>query len=1040
MSSSFINDFLKTKHLNKHDGRPLWKYNLSRGEYTELKKCISQISSNWDYYDPRDITMFFAEWWKNEYNGGILSIEDVFESVKGCKLPLDDFYKAAQKGAVLLGIKWIKRANILKFRTLLLQGGLPINHLLNHSGVYTNFLKKVLEIRPTTIDEFAYEDDIVRILPSSSRNEAIYESCLQIVQAIWSGNEEYLSIFENNTTTNASFKSISDELKKHKTAIENTVKKRSKFRAFWVLHKKENSNEIYLEFNFPDIIEENDFRDLLFKNIKDNVHIELKVEYQLIINDLLICKFKKNLKGNYKIFRFSDTNILWNGEETKPEIYLLSNDGAKFDFPISLIDYPKITEPTLWTQKTENEWILNKGTHCKQLEAIIIFSNKWRLKEELNISELILKQQVLNWARFEGDIQIYNGSEQIEFKTNAASFDWLLVEEKPEWILRSNIPVVRNWPKIAAFNADNEQINDIILSWRMFGGIIWNKWNNGILPQGYIEYRIEALGLEEKDSFFNLGALDLAFMSRTPNDATIEIKRCGDLILNAKEGQSLTLKQCNNLITATLEDIQKTPKSIKAVVRNSNQNRSLQLEILPPFRGVKLFKPNGSILDNEALLYGNFTGYRIISSLHNNTTIRYYICLYNTNDDSIKISRELPNNITPLRKYEEIVFRLFQLTNTMDKSSSVTIELLDYVDDKKNCYLVQNYNKNIIYYYEDDRLKINIEGMGDEIELFAIPVDCQPHEIELIALSKDNGVYSLPENISLKKFIIFSELNNINYRLLPCLVSSSEDIQHSPIEKKAQRNERVNNYTAELLSESVNGDCWEKLKKYYHISINREIPFSTFDILCAAGSTPELSAKLFCYLCVYNEDPNFIDKTSKELENDLGFCFHWIPKDDWAKAIDWICDSFPNEELLPVIGNNILDLIKDNDPMIWFDKIADYSVNNNSYTIEGFMRNVEVSRMRQLLNEKVMNELPKTCPKVPDNFKHILPVDSSNAIVKLLLKVPMAVALSISGIDKNIWGDDEKSKIIRRNIQYAQWVAPEWYCKAIVYCLSKLKN
>ena len=290
---SFFNSLLSSKHLTKHYGRPLWKYNLSDEEYTQLKNHLSKaFSSN---FDPRDITLFYAEWWKNEYNGGTPSKSVVFNALNNLNFSFDDFYRYAKRGAVLLGIKWIRRENTFYFRTLLLQGGLPVNHLLNNSGYYTSFLKKVLEINPSTINEFMYEEDIINLLPITSRNEAVYESCLQIVQAVWNGNEEYLAIFENKRSSTTSFRNISDELKKHKEEIEKTIKRRAKFKALWILNTK--LNYIKLEFNLPDIILMDEFTLL----INDTT---LKNEYHLIVNDSIVCKFKRILKAITKRYRF----------------------------------------------------------------------------------------------------------------------------------------------------------------------------------------------------------------------------------------------------------------------------------------------------------------------------------------------------------------------------------------------------------------------------------------------------------------------------------------------------------------------------------------------------------------------------------------------------------------------------------------------------------------------------------------------------------------------------------------------------------------
>jgi hypothetical protein len=1040
--NSFINLLLEQRGLIQHDGRPLWKYNLSDEEYDELKAHLSQIDTN--DFDPQDITLFYAEWWKNEYHGGLPTKMDVYNSLKSCNLYFDDFYKFAKRGAVLFGIKWIQRENRLYFRTLLMQGGLPINHMLNNSGVYTRFLKKVLEINPSNIEEFMYEDDIIGILPFATRNEAVYESCLQISKAIWSGDQEYLEIFENKRTTTTSFKKITDELKKHKEEVEKIIKKRTKFRAYWILKKTSEENTIKLHFNFPEIIDKNDFTDLT-----QIPELELKAEYNLIINELLVFKFKKNIKGNYKVFWFNNSNIYWDGEETKPDIYLSTMNGKRFDFPILMIDNPRITEPTLWTQKTEFEWILNQGKYCIKEQAACLFSEEW-LALDKNYLPIEITQQNLKWVEFEGELELTKKEETIFFKTNNTSFEWFVKEDKPKWVVKSNIPIVTKLPQIVAYTKSGERIQSIELSWRLYGDIVWNKWNNSNLPSGCIEYKIKAVGCEERDYFYNIGTLYLCFVSESNNstEAKILIEQNCNLELEIKKNELFETEFNNNEIVLKLFDFKKTPKTVSITLNKPNQKRSLHLEIIPPFYGIKILDQQGNILEgNSTLLFGNFIGYRIAAPFQQNY---FFIKLYNTQKPKIKIIKNLNNSIIPLREYEELAMRLFRLTDTMNKNSSVSVELYDSNETLISTYFIKNHNKSLSYDYENEQVNIRLKEPETEIDLFAIPLDCSPSNIELISLNKGDDRFIFPFTIA-EKFIIISEINNNknNSKLLPCFISTNQDNQPTTI---IDRKQRIKNHIANLKSQNANEYSWERLRKYYKICINHEIPFSTFDIFRAAASTPELATKLFCFLSIYNDDDNFIYKTCNELENDLGFCFHWISKCYWEKAVVWIIESFnllETSEEIKLLKEMIYSLINSSEPIEWFNIIAEFTINNKINTNIDFHLNTEIQKLRQYLGEKVLNELPydnnctvelKECPTISDEFIGIFPVTKDNYLIKILLKVPIAVALSISGKDEFIWHDSEKDERIRRNIQYCQWIAPDWYGKSILYCLNQLEN
>ncbi len=1031
---SFFNEILEKRNLSQHDGRPLWKYSLSETDFQELKTHLSQINA-YSYFDVRDITLYFAEWWKNEYNGGSPSKINIYNSITSCKIPYNDFYNYAKKGAVSLGIRWLKKENKLYFRTLLLQGGLPIKHLVNpnYVGTYTRFLKKVLELNPSSIEEFIYEYDIISILPHSSRNDVIYESCLQIVEAIWNGNEEYLNIL--NTRGGSK---ISNELKDHKATIERKIKKSSQFKAFWILQKRDDDYRIKLMFNFPNVIEVDNFSDLIEVSKED-----LNSEYNLIVNEILVCKFRRNTRGNYKVFGLNNSSIFWDGKEMKPDVFLSSIEGGKHQFLVRFVDYPKLSSPTLWIHNSENEWILQKGKHCPQEEAFLLYPDDWVLDSSITSEKIKIFDNEVNWCEFSNGIRIIsNEDESITFRTKKPSFEWFIQENKPEWVINSNLLIVSHIPRIVVYDATGEEVKKTKFHWRLKGKIAWEDWGRN-LPVGCIEYKISALESEEQDIFYNIGDLSLDFKSTNSHEAEIIIHENFDLNFKIRKViEEFEITELNSSIIVKLNN-NRIPKSLKAIISKNNQNRNLIIEIVPPFHGVTILDQEGNKLHDESiLLFGHLAGYRIYTPInfHN-----YFIKLYNTNRSHINVRKKIPNGITPLREYEEIFKRLFRLTDSMKKDSSITIELIDENDTLLNKYFVKNYNSIVAYNLIDKELVITTKGINTEnLTPSAIPLDCESDKIIPVQLIRREDEFILSDN-SLRKFIVVSEYDEINNSaLLPTFVSNNKDNLQTTTEDRLLR---VNKNKSELELQNYNEPSWQKVKKYFDICIEYDLPFSTFDFLRASCTTPQLIAKTFCCLSIYNEDKDFIDKTCQILEEDLGFAFHWIPKKYWGSSIKWLEESLvktykqnETESIIKEIQKNIIELISNSDPIYWFNKISDYFLSGKTHTINGFHLNTEIYKLRQSLNHRVLDELPEKSPKIITEFKELLPVTRDNYRVKMLLKAPLAVALSISGQDEKIWNIDENAETVRRNIQYAQRISPDWYGKAILYCLSRLRN
>jgi hypothetical protein len=97
--------------------------------------------------------------------------------------------------------------------------------------------------------------------------------------------------------------------------------------------------------------------------------------------------------------------------------------------------------------------------------------------------------------------------------------------------------------------------------------------------------------------------------------------------------------------------------------------------------------------------------------------------------------------------------------------------------------------------------------------------------------------------------------------------------------------------------------------------------------------------------------------------------------------------------------------------------------------------NPDIIEVRSKLNSKVLKVLPRSIPNVNEYYK--IPKDGHQNIF-LLINSPIAVAESILGINTNypIWGGDDFREKIRRNIQYSQYLTPDFYNHIILHTLK----
>ena len=78
---AIFQQILERHNLTKHDGRPIWQYQITPEEYNALKESISHnLARGKHSVCARDAVAFAAEWWKTEYTGGPVSWKNIVEA------------------------------------------------------------------------------------------------------------------------------------------------------------------------------------------------------------------------------------------------------------------------------------------------------------------------------------------------------------------------------------------------------------------------------------------------------------------------------------------------------------------------------------------------------------------------------------------------------------------------------------------------------------------------------------------------------------------------------------------------------------------------------------------------------------------------------------------------------------------------------------------------------------------------------------------------------------------------------------------------
>lgn len=1006
MPMNFFPTLLNKRNLNKHDGRPLWKYLLNSEELNDLKKTF-QFTSSFNV-DSRDAALYYAQWWNKNYNGGIPSKQEVFESLEGnirVYFNENEFFKIAKKGAELLDVKWIKKQNTLYFKTLLLQGGLPLKHISENQSTYKAFLEAVLEEQPETIEDFIFKTHIIDILPKSSQNDTIYENCFEIVRSILNDDGQYDQLLDSED----SLKEISSSLKIKRASLKRKVRQ-SKPKNYWLLSLKNNVCKINLRLGLADKYTKEALSDILGFEASEKA-------YQFYMDDNLICIFRKMNNAQFQTDWYNQENKEWNPSVGLPYTYVIVND-HKVEITDFIQTIPNLEEPSLWSKFNDNEWRLIKGYNVSNKEAAVLFPAYWQCN--LPSSHISLFSKQLSWMPFEGEIEIQSEEEEKrQYLSGVNSFDWIIQSKKPKWMLKSNLPVVQGVPKVFVY--DDEGYDILRSQFKVFSRKHNSKeaWDDisklRYIPTGCFDLKIEKGELTAYDVFFNIESLQTRYLNQSIHSVQIEFKNPDNFDYKLYDSELIQIEKEYNRFSLKLNtEFSKIPNSIKGALGYTGKKK-LFFDLVTPFQGMTITDKEGQIIEeHQPLSISNLYGMRILSTPNNETLLK----IKNSIKPDVIITKEIKESTQPLISFKDEIVRLFYLADAMEYTNSVTLELSEGGNKKK--YKISGFSHTLDVSDQLER-KVRLFNSSNNLELFAIPLNCYADNIEIIPLMENESSYSIPETSLSKQFIIISSKNEGN-KLMPRFVNTDE------LFLGIAKMERINNFHSELSTANFNDDVWKQILIYFNICVQYDIPFSAFDQLRAISRSSEVASRAFLFLVPNIYDSSiYVQKYIPELEKDLGFCFHWISKESWMAAFVEITNiknnHFKYSELLSshFQENGLPELMQ---------YINDSELKDNS------VLHSDIYEMRRQLGERVLQELPRNSPKISNNYNIQI---EDHKKVRLLLQAPIAVAESIIDAQNKytIWDGDEKREVIRRNIQYSQYLKPNFYNKTILHVIKR---
>lgn len=604
-------DILRTRGMQGlQKNIPLWKFKLSEEEYEALKQTLRIHTSDLAKYG-EEAALCYAEWWRRDYKGNIPSKEDVAMGIGIHSSYANELYKAAREALQKHGYTFLHSLKgTLYFRTLLNQGGLPINYITNsgNMGNYSRFLKELVsELSLINIDWNEVDSSIIQqfncisYLGKAFKNENIYDVSMQIAHAVIVGEKDILPYDDTDASLAELTKSLETAYSRAKAQ-----RKTRPLSLHWKLRTMENRKG-YLYVNM-DVV-----KDISSDSIP-GLNIMTCYSFDVFVAGTLVGKYvrKDNIRdeeGNILSAIYTRINvgmhsdILWTGEPVVEVKVRCDNDDRLF-LTIAGCYPPNFEYPQVFQMLDDHLYSMSKTANVENNMAI--FSHEWKNGESLPIT-ICDKELYYNAFTDELDLQNSETAEEVKLTNDFTPYAVEFSNNYISWVEKSNYKLLSTIPYVRVYDQEKHRVQNCAVKYR-FRNDNYIKWrslkSSCVFPCGLVDIRVELPdGHTVTETFYSIGKLKFTSDNESVFSTNI-ICSCGaDMLpkINMQEGVDITELGTNKWMVKRSKDSKFTP-SVCDFSLYCAGNPTLRLSIAIPFDGVTVTDIKGNIVPNGKIV------------------------------------------------------------------------------------------------------------------------------------------------------------------------------------------------------------------------------------------------------------------------------------------------------------------------------------------------------------------------------------------------------------------------------------------------------
>lgn len=866
---------IRLKSLQREIILPLWRNDFNTDDIACIKDQLHKafFSSNLNDYKA-EAAIMFAEWWKNHYTGNTPSKADVMDFIGLPEYATKDIYDAAKAFLSMYNIPLIRQKYTLYFRTLLYQGGLPLNFIIYNDNNYSSFINFLQELCEEINGKVIDWDDVTIFdylgckdsLPSSFRTEEIYGLSLQLIRAIIQDREDLLPY---NDISSEKFRKLTEKIRE---CIQNNRQKKTykPLSLQWEIKINDNGGSLYYHLDNVRHIPHNIAEDM----------VDCR-QFTIQLGDKRVATYQRGKDDFYRIT--SETvNCRWKGEAFIEVCALISYNESRF---LNIIDNcpPDFKCPTVF-KKDGNSYVQRKG-ESPEGKIVVFKEGEWYCNEHSDFP-LIIGALNLRYIPFQGSITLVNsitGTQQ-EYTNTYSPFSIEFITEELSWLDSADYRIITRCPHVRVFNEDGGVIDKddykTFYSQNSYCG--WTRFRNStVLPKGLIYIKTTLPDKQERiHAFYNIGNLDFE-IDNIDKDRTI-------ISVPQDWGRVEILSQDNLNISKdsdTSWSISKSPAltnyshiiSFEVFVSGSP---SVRINIPTPFTSfcIKRISSNEIIRRSDIISAMNLSDYIIVERGHHKPKMTLSFPSLDK-DISSAITIPIRSRITPLSDIRDAIESIFNLYEDVSRPLILRIDGQEY--HVRRFSLDSRYDEGNVFIYNnsDDEYHGNILCCSFQSQNYSsFPV------IEQLSNCANNR-FKLPDGESMCN-VVFSDRNDLN-RIIPTTYGASQ----TPVRE----------WNSVLEVENVtDSTIWNRVNKVFEIAVGYHLPFRTFNELNAVSSNPYLMAKFILSLFI-DDKVDTLFASLQRFENELGTCIQWIRFEQWQKALDDM-NILPERLQIKVLG------------------------------------------------------------------------------------------------------------------------------------------